>query len=309
MRWRRGGELKRAEKGISFFGANMRVLIVEDDTFYAQRISELLEDRGADVVRVDSAEDALRVDPATFDAAVIDVMLPNNPEASGISVEESRGGFATGIGVARRILKKKPEVRVVFLSADVAGRESEDGATDNEIPFVGKDEGGDALIAALNRAGVLGEPRKPRTFIAHGHDESALLALKDYIQNTLKWPEPIVLREQPSAGRTIIEKFEDFAQPIECVFVLLTPDDKTVVDGTNDEKRRSRQNVIFEMGFLYGALGRRSGRILLLHKGQVELPSDISGIVWIDISKGIAAAGEEIRRELNAIIESVSKNT
>jgi predicted nucleotide-binding protein len=35
----------------------------------------------------------------------------------------------------------------------------------------------------------------------------------------------------------------------------------------------------------------------------VELPSDIAGIIWIDISNGIAAAGEEIRKEV-ALVES-----
>ena len=87
------------------------------------------------------------------------------------------------------------------------------------------------------------------------------------------------------------------------MFVLLTPDDKVVSSGTGEQKRRSRQNVIFELGFFYGALERRTGRIILLHKGSTELPSDISGIVWIDINNGIAAAGEEIRKEVATLTE------
>jgi predicted nucleotide-binding protein len=114
----------------------------------------------------------------------------------------------------------------------------------------------------------------------------------------LKWQEPIVLREQQSAGKTLIEKFEEYSRQVDCVFVLLTPDDNVVAANTSDAKRRSRQNVIFEAGFFYGALDRKSGRILLLHKGPVELPSDIAGVVWIDISNGILAAGEEIRKEV-----------
>ena len=52
------------------------------------------------------------------------------------------------------------------------------------------------------------------------------------------------------------------------------------------------------MGFFCGAFGRRSGRVILLHKGPVELPSDIAGVIWIDISSGVKAAGEEIRKEI-----------
>lgn len=55
---------------------------------------------------------------------------------------------------------------------------------------------------------------------------------------------------------------------------------------------------MFEMGFFCRAFGRRSGRVLLLHKGEVELPSDIAGVVWIDIDGGVKTAAEQIRKEL-----------
>jgi predicted nucleotide-binding protein len=87
-----------------------------------------------------------------------------------------------------------------------------------------------------------------------------LLELKNYIQNTPGWGEPIVLREQPSGGMTIIEKFEDYASAVDCVFVLMTPDD--VVESKDGDKRRSRQNVIFELGFFYGQFGRKAGKYL-----------------------------------------------
>jgi len=276
----------------------MRILVVEDDTFYAQFILELLQDRQAEATVVNSAEEALRLNSNDYDGAVIDVMLPNNPELSGVTNEESRGGFSTGVPLARRLLMSNPRLKIVLLSSDVAGGEAEAWASQQMITFVSKSEGGGALLRALDRLGLTGSQRTPLAFIVHGQDEATLLQLKDYIQNTLLWQEPVVLREQPSAGKTIIEKFEDHAFRVDVIFVLLTPDDKTISAGTNDEKRRSRQNVVFELGFFYGALGRKSGRILLLHKGPLELPSDIAGVVWIDISGGIKAAGEEIRKEV-----------
>src|SRR5438093_9836911 len=125
-----------------------------------------------------------------------------------------------------------------------------------------------------------------------------LLELKDYVQNTLKWEKPIVLREEPSAGKTIIEKFEEAAPAIDCVFVLLTPDDAAMELNTDDEKRRARQNVIFELGFFYSQLGRKTGRVFVLRKGPVELPTDIDVIIWIDVSNGIKHAREDIRSEV-----------
>lgn len=142
-----------------------------------------------------------------------------------------------------------------------------------------------------------------KCFIVHGHDETAKLQLKNYLQNILRLPEPIILHEQPSLGRTIIEKFEAYAVQANLVFVLLTPDDRMSTNEQSDqEKRRARQNVIFEMGYFLGQLGRSSGRVLLLHKGNIDIPSDIAGIIYIDISHGIEAAGENIRRELSAFL-------
>jgi predicted nucleotide-binding protein len=141
-----------------------------------------------------------------------------------------------------------------------------------------------------------------RSFIVHGHENETLLELKNYLQNTLGMEQPIVLREQPGLGKTMIEKFEREAEDVGVVFVLLTPDDEVVNPGAPESgTRRARQNVILELGFFLGRLGRESGKILLLHKGPIEIPSDIAGIEYIDITNGIESAGEKIRRELQAL--------
>jgi len=136
-----------------------------------------------------------------------------------------------------------------------------------------------------------------RCFIVHGHDDAAKLGLKDYLQNTLELPEPVILHQQPNIGRTVIEKFEECSEDIDVAFVLLTPDDIGGLPG-GEQRERARQNVIFELGFFVGRFGRRSGRIIVLHKGDLEIPSDLAGVVYIDISSGIESAGEKIRKEL-----------
>ena len=280
----------------------MRVLLVEDDTFYAQAISEVLADRSIEVTCVHTAQDALQACASECDAAIIDVMLPNDPEVSGISNQESRGGFSTGVCVARRLLAANPNLKLMLLSSNVTDAGAESWARENLITYLPKDDGIQALKRALDRLGLTSSAQSPLAFIVHGHDEQAVLELKNYIQNTLLWREPVVLREQPSSGRTIIEKFEDLGNSIDCVFVLVTPDDRSYLGSADEVKRRSRQNVVFEMGYFYGALGRSSGRVFLLYKQETELPSDISGVVYIDISNGVAAAGETIRREIAAIL-------
>lgn len=274
----------------------MAILIVEDDVFYSARLGEMMADEGIQTIRVRSAEEALNVPAESYDGAVIDVMLPNDPAASKISAEESRAGFLTGVAVARRLRGQRPNLPVLLITADEWGSECEHWAQAQGIPVAFKSEGPTQVRAALRGLGVLDGRILPRAFIVHGHDEEALLQLKNYLQNILRWPEPVVLREQPNCGRTVIEKFEDFSGRVDCAFVLLTPDDPA---GRNSrEPRRSRQNVIFELGFFLAQLGRRSGRVIVLHKGPNELPSDIQGVVWIGIDGGIESAGEQIRKEV-----------
>jgi predicted nucleotide-binding protein len=110
-----------------------------------------------------------------------------------------------------------------------------------------------------------------KVFVVHGHDETALQATARFVEQ-LKL-EAIVLREQPDRGLTIIEKFEHSAAEVGFAIVLLTPDDLSGPAGGSASGTRARQNVIFELGYFAGKLGR--GRTCLLRKGSVDIPSDL----------------------------------
>jgi predicted nucleotide-binding protein len=127
-------------------------------------------------------------------------------------------------------------------------------------------------------------PRRANTdskkvFIVHGHDDAALQGLARFIERL--GLTPIVLKEQPNQGRTIIEKYEECAGEVGYAIVLLTPDDIGSAVADSATSARARQNVIFELGYFVGMLGR--GRVCLLRKGDVEMPSDLFGIVYTDL--------------------------
>lgn len=117
-----------------------------------------------------------------------------------------------------------------------------------------------------------------KVFIVHGHDITAKLEVARAIEKA--GFEAIILHEQPSAGKTVIEKIEANTD-VSFAIVLYTPCDmgrakETKVD---DERSRARQNVVFEHGYLLGRLGRKC--VSALVKGNVETPGDISGVVYI----------------------------
>lgn len=107
-------------------------------------------------------------------------------------------------------------------------------------------------------------------------------------------PPPSILREQANLGRTLIEKFEQHAAEACYAIIILTPDDEGGRKGT-PAGPRPRQNVIFEMGYFYGILGRDKVSVLL-HPG-VEKPSDIDGIAYINFDD-TGAWKTELYREL-----------
>lgn len=118
-----------------------------------------------------------------------------------------------------------------------------------------------------------------RIFIVHGHDE----AMKQAVARVLEklGLEPIILHERASEGRTVIEKFTDYSD-VAFAVVLLSPDDMAYSkdQSPEDAKLRARQNVIFELGFFIGKLGRE--RVLILHQqdGDFEMPSNYAGVLY-----------------------------
>ncbi|MBT3189974.1 MAG: nucleotide-binding protein [Anaerolineae bacterium] len=124
-----------------------------------------------------------------------------------------------------------------------------------------------------------GNPSNNQVFIVHGHDNES----KETIARFLEKLEltPIILHEQPDGGQTIIEKFERNSD-VDFAIALLTPDDIGALAGeTKDFKPRARQNVIFELGFFVGKLGR--AKICAMTKENVEILSDYSGVVYISL--------------------------
>jgi predicted nucleotide-binding protein len=133
-----------------------------------------------------------------------------------------------------------------------------------------------------------------KVFVVHGHDKVILNPIARFLERL--GLEPIFLSQQPQAGRTIIEKFADFAPAVGFAVVVLTPSDLGGPAAVPAQAARARQNVIFELGY-FAKLGR--GRACLLRKGEVEIPSDLYGVVYTDMD---AAEGwkRKLARDLKA---------
>lgn len=133
--------------------------------------------------------------------------------------------------------------------------------------------------------------------IVHGRDELNAGKLEKLLRE--RWNlDAVVLNADAGRGRTRIERFEHEAQRATAALVLITPEDFSKGAGTTDSQARS--NVLFELGWLSGRLGRQ--RVCILVKKGTKIPSDLDGMTRIefrdsiddkiiDIEQGLEGAG------------------
>lgn len=120
-----------------------------------------------------------------------------------------------------------------------------------------------------------------KIFIVHGHDGEAREAVARFI-SAIGFA-PVILHEQANRGRTIIEKVEANSD-VGFAVVLLTADDEGKAKNAKELEPRARQNVLLELGYFIGRLGRE--HVCALKRGAVEIPSDFAGVVWETMDTG-----------------------
>lgn len=141
-----------------------------------------------------------------------------------------------------------------------------------------------------------------KVFIVHGHDNGAKQEAARFIEKL--GLEAIILHEQVSRGKTIIEKIEENTN-VGYAVVLYTACDLGKAKDDIDLKKRARQNVVFEHGYLIGKLGRE--RVSALVKGDIERPNDISGVVYIDMDNG-GGWKVSLAREMKSVGYNIDMN-
>lgn len=131
-----------------------------------------------------------------------------------------------------------------------------------------------------------------KVFIVHGHDDKARLELAKIIKDDLGL-EPVILQEEPNVSiETIIAKFERLAKDCSSALILFTPDDNA------NGKLRARQNVILELGYFLGKFqDSENRRIAIIKNGDIEIPSDISGVLYLEYFKNIKEIFYDLQKQ------------
>jgi predicted nucleotide-binding protein len=138
--------------------------------------------------------------------------------------------------------------------------------------------------------------KKENVFLIHGRDEAKWRELKDIVQSEFRL-NPIVLMQQPDAGaKTVIEKFEHYAETCAYAIAVFTPDDEVTAGA--ETYLQARPNVIYELGWFCGRLGR--GNVMLLLKEGTSMFSDFGGIIQKRFVSNVSEKIIDIRKDLEA---------
>jgi len=146
-----------------------------------------------------------------------------------------------------------------------------------------------------------------RIFIVHGHDRNSKMELENILY---KWNlTPYAIQDEDSRGKTIIEFLEKEISKSAIGIVLLTGDDigYSRKSGEDSKQPRARQNVILELGMLIGRLGRE--KCIILRKSDVELPSDIDGLIYIAYDKELSEIKSKLKDRLENLGLVCTKNS
>jgi predicted nucleotide-binding protein len=168
----------------------------------------------------------------------------------------------------RRYLAESKQNAISLLRQAVRGLEEEIG------------DRGDLASAPIDAAPAI-TPDLSKIFVVHGHEGAPKAEVARFIEKL--GFEAIILHERPNKGRALITKFREESAGAGFAVVLMTPDDVGKAKDAADLKSRARQNVVFELGFFIGKLGPE--HVIAVVKGDVELPSDYDGVVYISLDK------------------------
>jgi len=117
--------------------------------------------------------------------------------------------------------------------------------------------------------------RQPRVFIGSSSEGKAIA---DAIQVGMDRDAEVTVWDQGAFGlsKGTLENLVELPEDFDFAVLVLTPDD--LVQKRGSARNSPRDNVLFELGFFMGALGRERTFMVYSRDDPPELPSDLAGI-------------------------------
>jgi hypothetical protein len=123
-------------------------------------------------------------------------------------------------------------------------------------------------------------PPPSAIFIGHGHDHEALRSLEKILKSIgVKY---IIAQDEANVGRPISQKVADEMRKCSSAIFIASADDE-YRDSEGKNVKRTRQNVVYELGAASFAYGKR---IVIFKEAGVEFATDFSDLGYIEYQHG-----------------------
>lgn len=150
-------------------------------------------------------------------------------------------------------------------------------------------------VRSNSRVGEVIEENPQRIFISHGRSKD-WHSVQAFIEKDLKI-ETLELAQEPSKGRSVLQKLIDESNKCSFAVIVMTGDDE-IESGAP----RARENVMHEIGFFQGKFGLEN--VCILYEEGTNIPSNIHGLVYVPFPKGyIDATFGALQREIKAVFK------
>jgi predicted nucleotide-binding protein len=160
---------------------------------------------------------------------------------------------------------------------------------------------GEALASRLAAVRAMSDSHRIPCFIGYaGKSRSIALELKDFLGNNAPRLQLIDWVWDFSTGNTIIDELEAKSRECKLALFIVTRDEQATI---GESVHTPRDNVVFEVGFFSGRLGR--DRTIMIVEEGTSLPSDWGGVIYISMKdrENLASIHTPLLRSLNRIVE------
>lgn len=141
------------------------------------------------------------------------------------------------------------------------------------------------LLSPPSETKLNNKVRSNKVFVVYGKEDETS---SDVIQTLQKLElEPITLHDEPNSQNSTLGKIEDYPH-VSFAVVVLSPDDLAhpMEEPSESAKYRASQNVILELGYFLGKLGKQNVVAIYNKKENFKVPTDITGVIWIEHKTG-----------------------
>jgi predicted nucleotide-binding protein len=245
-----------------------KVLLADNDPEQLQAWSEVVRERGYEVVTASSVAEAQELlIKGDLDLAILDLHM----QSDGDEADDS------GLRLAQVYRESVPIIILTgraTVSAAVAALQKESRSSP-AVAVVRKQEDGPWVLGQEMERAML-----PKVFVSHGRDDNARMAVAKFLEK--RGLQAVMLKDQPIIGQAILDAFERCTN-VQFAIILMTPDDEGRLKGDGALQPRARQNVIFELGFLLAKLGRNNVVALCSQGIPLDWPSNYKGVLYQEL--------------------------